>query len=111
MVHSQMADLRAEVGVLARTADILQNQYNEVKQTIVSRSLFCSLLGSFSKFEFLETILSFILLTYPETYFSHAARKFNAEIVGFLGQTRGNQYMDSILEDYQRAHACSYYSF
>ena len=32
----QMADLRAEVGVLARTADILQNQYNEVKQTIVS---------------------------------------------------------------------------
>jgi len=32
--RSEMADLRAEVGVLARTADILQNQYNEVKQAI-----------------------------------------------------------------------------
>ena len=31
-----MADLRAEVGVLARTADILQTQYGEVKQLIVS---------------------------------------------------------------------------
>ena len=66
MVPLQMADLRAEVGVLARTADILQNQYNEVKQTIVSLSHFCSLLGSFSKFEFLETILS--------VYFAHVSR-------------------------------------
>ena len=49
----QMADLRAEVGVLARTADILQNQYNEVKQTIVS-----IFFNSYSNVEFIDMQLS-----------------------------------------------------
>merc|ERR1719420_684084 len=32
--RAEVADVRAEVGVLSRTADILQSHYNEVKQTI-----------------------------------------------------------------------------
>ena len=91
MVPSQMADLRAEVGVLARTADILQNQYNEVKQTIVSKYIFRSNVVNVQNFDFIKRCCPFISLTYSETYFHTLRANLMLKLLAFLGQTRGNQ--------------------
>jgi len=92
-----MADLRAEVGVLARTADILQNQYNEVKQTIVSffRSDFV-----LSKV-YLADVSSDQIILLPRA-------KLKLKLFAFSEHPHREEKVDSNLEDYQCAHARFY---